>query len=99
MNVFNKLGGLKTSEGNLIEWVMANADGGRLLDLTVTFDLAVAHTFFCKREEYKITYKSGVNKTQIDLMMYRRSKFIEIKNCKVVSVIGRDYIHYHCIGR
>ena len=49
----------------------------------MSFDLAIVNTFFRKREEHYITYKSGGNKAQIDFMMYRRSNLVEIKNCKV----------------
>ena len=62
----------------------ANAEGQRVLDFAVSFDLAIANTFFRKREEHYITYKSGENKAQIDFMMYRRSNLMEIKNCKVI---------------
>ena len=62
----------------------ANAEGRRVLDFVVSFDLAIANTFFRKREEHYITYMSGGNKAQIDFMMYRRSNLVEIKNCKVI---------------
>ena len=62
----------------------ANAEGRRVLDFAVSCDLAIANTFFRKREEHYITYKSGGNKAQIDFMMYRRSNLVEIKNCKVI---------------
>ena len=55
-----------------------------MLDSAVSFDLAIANTFFRKREEHYITYKSGGNKAQIDFMMYRRSNILEIKKCKVI---------------
>ena len=59
-------------------------DEARVLDFAVSFDLAIANTFFRKREEHYITYKSGGNKAQIDFMMYRRSNLVEIKICKVI---------------
>ena len=39
----------------------ANAEGRRVLDFAVSFDLAIANTFLRKREEHYITYKSGGN--------------------------------------
>ena len=39
----------------------ANSDGGRVQDFAVSYDLAIANTFFCNREEHYITYMSGVN--------------------------------------
>ena len=61
-----------------------NTDGERVVDFAVSFDLAIANTFFKKREEHYITYKSGGNEAQIDFIMYRRSNLGEIQNCKVI---------------
>ena len=40
-----------------------------MLDLAVSFDLAIANTFLFKIEEHYITYKNEGNKAQIDFMM------------------------------
>ena len=64
-------------------------EGRRVLDFAVSFDLVIANTFFRKREEHYITYKSGGNKAQINFMIYRKSNLVEIKNCKVIP---RDHV-------
>ena len=74
----------------------ANAEGRRVLDFAVSFDLAIANTFFCMREEHYISYKSGGNNAQIDFMMYRRSNLVEIKNCKVIP--GDHVAPQHRLG-
>ena len=62
----------------------ANAEGRRVMDFAMSFfDLAIANTFFRKREEHYIAYKSEGNKAQIDFMMYRRSNLVEIKKAKL----------------
>jgi len=38
-----------------------NAEGKSILDFSSTFDLTLANTFFRKREERLIAYKSGVS--------------------------------------
>lgn len=52
--------------------------------MAVSFDLMVTNTFFSKREEHTITYKSGNNAAQIDYIMYRRSNIREVKDCRVI---------------
>ena len=47
-------------------------------------DLAVANTFFQKKEEHLITFKSGPTKSQIDYLLVRRNELKGVKNCKVI---------------
>jgi len=39
-----------------------NEAGERVLDFSLSYDLAVINTYFRKREEHYITYKSGDNR-------------------------------------
>ncbi|KAM1427860.1 hypothetical protein ACFXTO_020352 [Malus domestica] len=48
-----------------------NEDGEAILDFAMAYDLFLANTFFKKREEHVITYKSGLSKTQIDFLLMR----------------------------
>ncbi|XP_028042510.1 craniofacial development protein 2-like, partial [Bombyx mandarina] len=61
-----------------------NDDGDQLLQAATTFNLAVANTWFQKRPEHLITYKSGKHATQIDYFLIKRSKLVCVKNCKVL---------------
>lgn len=61
-----------------------NADGERILDLVITFDLAIASAFFCKKEKHIITNKSEDNFTERDYLINRRTNVVEIKDCKVI---------------
>jgi hypothetical protein len=61
-----------------------NEDGKVVLDFATTHDLFIANTFFRKREEHLITYKSGPSRTQIDYFVMRRKDRLCCKDCKVI---------------
>uniref|UniRef100_A0A914X850 Endonuclease/exonuclease/phosphatase domain-containing protein n=1 Tax=Plectus sambesii TaxID=2011161 RepID=A0A914X850_9BILA len=61
-----------------------NPEGGAVLDAAVAYDLAIANTFFRKRDEHLITFKSGSARTQIDYLLLRRNTLGDVKNCKVI---------------
>ena len=65
-----------------------NAEGERVIDCAVSFDLAVVNTWFRKDHSKYITYKSGGNESQIDFLMCRRSHLKEVKNCKIINGEG-----------
>ncbi|KAM1556818.1 hypothetical protein ACFX10_040308 [Malus domestica] len=56
-----------------------NEDGEAILDFAIAYDLFLANTFFKKREEHVITYKSGSSKTQIDFLLMRKGDRITSK--------------------
>ena len=61
-----------------------NEDGERVLEWAESLDMAIANTFFEKKDEHLITYKSGNNATQIDYILVRRADLKQVKNCKVI---------------
>ena len=46
--------------------------------------LAVAGTFFQKKESHKITYRSGRHKTELDLLVVRQQQLRRVKDCKAL---------------
>ncbi|XP_022194717.2 craniofacial development protein 2-like [Nilaparvata lugens] len=62
-----------------------NEGGQRIVDHAVAFDLAIMDTFFRKREEQLITYRSGGRRSQIDYLLWRRYHLEEIKDVKVIN--------------
>ena len=60
-----------------------NGDGERILDFAVAFNLVIANTYYIKRDEHLITFKSGTNKSQIDFFLTRKTDKT-CKNCKVI---------------
>ncbi|XP_043687611.1 craniofacial development protein 2-like [Telopea speciosissima] len=61
-----------------------NEEGISVLDFAIAFDLCIANTFFEKRHEHLLTYKSGQHASQIDFFLTRRSDKLLCKNCKVI---------------
>nr|XP_049697159.1 uncharacterized protein LOC126054693 [Helicoverpa armigera] len=61
-----------------------NASGETLLQAASAFDLAITNTWFNKREERLVTYKSGHHTTQIDYFLVKRNSLCCVKNCKVL---------------
>ena len=50
----------------------------------MAYDMIIANTFFKKREEHLVTFKSGTAKTQIDYFLTRKGDRKECKDCKVI---------------
>ncbi|KAK3526321.1 hypothetical protein QTP70_022740 [Hemibagrus guttatus] len=55
--------------------------------------MAVVNTYFQKREEHRVTYKSGGRRTQVDYILCRRGNLKEISDCKVV--VGETVARQH----
>ena len=60
-----------------------NEDGEKILEFCQSRKLMISNTMF-KKEEKKITYKSGGAKTQIDYILVRRNGGMKILNFKVI---------------
>ena len=43
-----------------------------ILDFAVAYDLIIANTYFKKRDEHLITFKSGSNKNHIDFFFNQK---------------------------
>lgn len=61
-----------------------NAAGHKIAEYAVCFDLMIANTYFNRKREQLITYRSGDHKSQLDYLLYRRKHIKEIKNTKVI---------------
>ena len=55
-----------------------------ILDFAVAYDLIVANTFFRKRDEHLITFKSGPNMSQIDFFLMKMIDRLTCKDCKFI---------------
>ncbi|KAK3509090.1 hypothetical protein QTP70_020302 [Hemibagrus guttatus] len=70
-----------------------NLEGQMVVDFAKRMDMAVVNSYFQKREEHRVTYKSGGRRTQVDYILCRRGNLKEISDCKVVvgeSVVRPD---------
>ena len=63
------------------------------MESTESLDLALVNTFFNKKEEHLITYKSGGNSSQIYFIMARRADLKEMRDCKVIA--GEEVVSQH----
>ncbi|KAK3527802.1 hypothetical protein QTP86_006872 [Hemibagrus guttatus] len=72
------------------EW---NLEGQLVVDFAKRMDMAVVNTYFQKREENRVTYKSGGRSTQVDYILCRRGNLKEISDCKVV--VGENVARQH----
>ncbi|KAK3546869.1 hypothetical protein QTP86_003765 [Hemibagrus guttatus] len=70
-----------------------NLEGQMLVDFAKRMDMGVVNTYFQKREEHRVTYKSGGRRTQVDYILCRRGKLKEISDCKVV--VGESVARQH----
>ena len=61
-----------------------NKEGSMVVDFWKRMDLAIVHTYFKKKDEHRVTYKSGGKSSQIDYVMCRRRNLKEMCDCKVM---------------
>ena len=61
-----------------------NKEGSMVVDFGKRMDLAIVNTYFKKKDEHRVTYKSGGKSTQVDYVMCRRRNLKEICDCKVI---------------
>ena len=56
-----------------------------MVDFATRMEMAVVNTYLKKREEHRVTYKSGGSSTQVDYIICRRASLKEIGYCKVIA--------------
>ena len=66
-------------------WGTRNREGRELVEMLRRNGLAVAGTFFQKKECHKITYSSGRHKTELDLLVVRQQQLRRVKDCKALA--------------
>ncbi|KAK3510608.1 hypothetical protein QTP70_011823 [Hemibagrus guttatus] len=70
-----------------------NLEGQMVVDFAKRMDMAVVNTYFQKREEHRVTYKTGGSSTQVNYILCRRGNLKEISDCKVV--VGESVARQH----
>ena len=66
-------------------WGTRNREGQVLVEMLARNQLVVVNSFFQKRESHKITYISGNNRTDIDLLIVRSWPRNKVRDCKVLA--------------
>ncbi|KAK3574142.1 hypothetical protein QTP86_003429 [Hemibagrus guttatus] len=70
-----------------------NLEGQMVVDFAKRMDMAVVNTYFQKREEHRVTYKSGGRSTRVDYILCRKGNLKEINDCKVF--VGESVARQH----
>ena len=55
-----------------------------IVDFGKRMDLAIVNAYFKKKDEHRVTYKSGGKRAQVDYVMCRRRNLKEMCDCKVI---------------
>ena len=63
---------------------MRNKERSMVVEFAKRMDLAIVNTYFKKKDEHRVTYKSGGKSTQVDYVMCRRKDLKEMCDCKVI---------------
>ena len=61
-----------------------NKEGLMVVNFAKRMDLAIVNTYFKKKDEHRVTYKSGGKSTQVDYVMCRRRNLKKMCNCKII---------------
>ncbi|XP_065646141.1 NACHT, LRR and PYD domains-containing protein 6-like isoform X3 [Hydra vulgaris] len=76
-----------------------NTEGQMVVHFAKRIKMAVINTYFKKKEEHSVTYKSGGRGTQVDNILYRRRNLKEVSDCKVVPGESVAKQHRMVIGK
>ena len=63
---------------------MRNTEGPMVVNFAKRMNLAIVNTYFKKKEEHRVTYKSGEKSSQVNYVMCRRKNLKKMCNCKVI---------------
>ena len=66
-------------------WGTRNMEGRELVEMLRRNGLAVAGSFFQKKESHKITQRSGRHKTELDLLVVRQQQLRRVMDCKALA--------------
>ena len=72
-----------------------NKEGSMVVDCGKRMDLAIINTYFKKKDEHRVTYKSGEKSTPVDYVMCRRRNLKKMCDCKVI--VNEFVAKQHCM--
>ena len=61
-----------------------NKERSMVVEIARKMDLAIVDIYFKKKDEHRVTYKSGGKSTQVDYVMCRKRNLKEMCDCKVI---------------
>ena len=63
-----------------------NEESMMILQCAQMFDLAICNTFYNKKDEHLIRYRSGNTASVIDYILVRKDNLVHVRVCKVIPV-------------
>ena len=63
---------------------LRNSESVSILDFAVAYDLMIVNSHFKKKEDHLVTFRSGINRTQLDYLLIRMNSRMLCKDCKVI---------------
>ena len=72
-----------------------NKEGSMVVDSGNRMDLAIVNTYFKKKDEHRVTYKSEGKSTQVDYVICRRRNLKKMCDCKVI--LNECVTKQHCM--
>ena len=63
---------------------MKNKEGSMVVDFVKRTDSAIVNTYFKKKDEHRVMYKTGGKSTQVDYVMWRMRNLKKMFDCKVI---------------
>ena len=66
-------------------WGTRNREGRELVEMLRRNGLAVAGTFFQKKDSHTITYRSGRHNTELDIPVGRQHQLRRVKHCNELA--------------
>ena len=63
---------------------MRNKEGSMVVDFGKRIDLVIINTYFKKKDEHRVTYKSKGKSTQVDYVTCKRRNLKKMCHCKVI---------------
>ena len=75
-----------------------NKQESMVVDFGKRMDLAIVNTYFKKKDEHRMTYKSGGKSIQVDYVMCRRRSLKEMSDCKVIlnECVAKQHLMVVC---
>ena len=70
-----------------------NEEDQMVMDFSKRMEMTEVNTFLQKRQEHRVTYKSGGRSTQVDYIWYRPCNLKEISDC--IVVVGESVTRQH----
>ena len=74
-----------------------NKEGSMVVDFAKRMYLVIVNTYLKKKDEHRVTYKSGGKSTQVDYVMCKRRNLKEMCDCNAMVIVNECVLKQHCM--